>query len=110
MKLLKKQPLHDKLHKVKRILVIGDPGSGKNYLGERLASHFKILFKDMDDFIWKRRFNISRLKPERKKLLSTVVKKDSWLLAGVPASWMQSAVVSAQAIIILKESLFIEAI
>lgn len=103
-----KPPLHNKLHQVKRILIIGDPGSGKNYLGERLAAHFKISFKDMDDFIWKRRFDISRPKLERKKLLAKAVKKESWLFAGIPSSWMQSAIVSAQVIIILKESLFIE--
>jgi len=102
--------LHQKIHNCRKILILGEPGSGKNYLGEKIAVHLGLPFKDVDDIIWKRKFDIRRHRELRKKMVEAETKKEKWVFVGIPATWAQHSVDKAQVIIILRERILIEII
>jgi adenylate kinase family enzyme len=93
----------------RRILILGEPGSGKNWLGTRLAKRLKVKFQDLDDFFFIRKFDKPRPKHLRAKLCAQASKKSSWVMVGVPFSWIGPAVRRSQQIIVLKEKFVVEA-
>src|SRR3989344_5358093 len=85
--------------KYKRILIIGPAGAGKTKLARELSIKLKIPHKEIDDFIFIKKFNIFRDKEERKKLLKKYSKKEKWIIDGVSSSWTKNAFKRAQLII-----------
>lgn len=94
----------------KRIFILGDPGSGKNYLGQKLSVMRNIPFYDLDDIRFIRKFDIDRPKHLRKRMLKALVKKEKWVIGGVTYSWIEPALKRAQFIIILREKFLTECI
>ena len=93
---------------MKRILILGSSGSGKTYFGKILSKKLKIKQYDLDDIHYKRKFDISRTKEEKKKVLDKISKRPSWIITGVRFSWIDCAIKRADKIIILQRNVFIE--
>ncbi len=95
---------------MKRILIIGDPGSGKNYLANILSKRLKLRIYDLDDLRYKRRFDIPMPLNLRYKKLRILAKRRKWILAGVPYEWVGEALKRAELIIILREKFLLESV
>ncbi|MEM3154472.1 MAG: hypothetical protein QW165_02790 [Candidatus Woesearchaeota archaeon] len=93
---------------IRRIVVIGDAGSGKNYLSEILSSRLGIPFYDFDDLEWERKFEIPRSKNILNQMVGDIVKKDSWIVATIPHSWAMPAIVGARKIVVLNKPVFVD--
>ena len=88
----------------KKIFIIGDTGSGKTTLSKDLSVKFKIPCCDLDAIYWKVRFSALRGEDERRQLLSKVISKDEWVIAGIPEPWNRLALQEASSIVILERS------
>ena len=62
--------------KPRRILIFGNPGSGKTSLAKKLSFKTGIPWKDLDDFVWMRRFDTSRPRPARKRMLARILREN----------------------------------
>ena len=85
-----------------RILILGNPGSDKTRLAETLAHKTGIAWTDLDDLVWKRKFDIPRHRNQRKNMLARILKRKHWILAGTPSEWNTTAIPLARKIIILR--------
>ena len=94
----------------KRILILGAPATGKNFLAERISILARIKFYDLDDIYYRRKFDIPRPDHLRKRKLDRLSKNKSWIIGGLPFSWIGSALRRADMIIILKERFHIKVI
>ena len=66
---------------MKRILVIGCPGSGKSYFAKRLGAILNLPVIHMDNLYWKKdKTSISREELENK--LKPYLKQDAWIIDG----------------------------
>ena len=66
---------------MKRILIIGCPGSGKSYFAKRLGEITKLPVIHMDNIYWKKdKTSIS--KEELMKKLQPYLEKDEWIIDG----------------------------
>ena len=66
---------------MKRILVIGSPGSGKSTLSRKLSERLNIPCIHLDRLFWKPNW-ISTPKEEFDKLIQLELEKDSWIIDG----------------------------
>lgn len=70
--------------KFDRILIIGNAGSGKTWLGRALSQRTKFLLFHMDDIRWdKSGYNIRRSAVNIEKDLEVIKHQDTWILEGV---------------------------
>lgn len=68
----------------KRILIIGNSGAGKTWLGNVLSQRTKIPLFHMDKIRWAPKgYEIRRSLFDINKKLETIQKKDRWILEGV---------------------------
>lgn len=103
---MKKELKFNKM-KMKRILILGRAGTGKNWFGERLSKKLKIRFYDLDDFSWKKRFTVRRSDVERLRLLKSAIKKDKWIMGGWGTLKSNPVKEKADLIVILKANFFV---
>ncbi|WP_100489308.1 DNA topology modulation protein FlaR [Sporolactobacillus pectinivorans] len=68
-----------------KIHIIGSVGSGKTTLARNLSHQFNIPFYELDNVIWTRNVSgdIRRTDEERDKLLSAIIRSDTWIIEGV---------------------------
>ncbi|MBI2707286.1 MAG: hypothetical protein HYX35_03100 [Proteobacteria bacterium] len=67
-----------------RIIIIGNSGSGKSWLGKVLSQRRKIPLFHMDEIRWdKSGYEIRRLASDINKDLDAIKKQDQWILEGV---------------------------
>ncbi|MBN1275775.1 hypothetical protein JXA12_05825 [Candidatus Woesearchaeota archaeon] len=91
------------MKKAHRILILGAPGTGKNWLSERVSTALSIPFFDTDDIAWKRKYAQKRTHEEICALVEKNVVKDSWVIGSGARSYLESAVMRSTHIIILQE-------
>ena len=93
----------------KRIFIIGAPGSGKNWLAERLSKKSGIPYYDTDDIAWKKKYTIKRTHEEKCKRVDKISKQDAWILCSGGRTYLGNTPKRAQIIIILQEHIVREA-
>jgi SpoVK/Ycf46/Vps4 family AAA+-type ATPase len=57
-----------------RILILGAPGTGKNWTGERIAKNLGIPFYDTDDIAWKQKYTLKRSHKEKCEIINKIIK------------------------------------
>lgn len=84
----------------KRILIIGNSGSGKTWLGRALSESQMISLFHMDNIRWDQRgYEIRRLALDIEKDLETFKHQDQWILEGVFGKMAQSCLSFADLLI-----------
>lgn len=74
-----------------RILIIGNSGSGKTWLGRALSERKKIPLFHMDDIRWDQSgYEIRRSETDIERDLDAIKNKDQWILEGVFGKMAQS--------------------
>ncbi len=69
---------------MKRILIIGNSGSGKSWLAARLAERLTIREVNLDTIVWQPGgFNQKRLQHEIDHAIQTLAQEPSWAVEGV---------------------------
>lgn len=83
-----------------RIIIIGNSGSGKTWLGRALSENKKIDLFHMDNIRWDQSgYEIRRLATDIEKDLETIKNRDTWILEGVFGKMAQSCLSFADLLI-----------
>lgn len=93
----------------KRIHIIGGPGSGKSYLGRKLAKHFNLPQLELDDIFWDNTatsYGTKRPDTERDQLLHNFIRQPAWVVEGVYHKWLAESFNRADVVIVLNTSLW----
>ena len=96
--------------KIKRIHIIGGPGSGKSYASKLLSHSLKIPYYDLDELYFDRKAKKNWTKtPEkaRNKAFKKILKKDKWIIEGVYYKWVHNSFSEAEVIIVLNSNVYI---
>lgn len=89
---------------LKKIHIIGAPGSGKTYLSRKLAWTLGIELHDLDDAVWANEsgtYGVKRPEPVRDQKLASILAKPSWIVEGVYYSWLDASFQDADMIVII---------
>ena len=72
------------MSETKRVIIIGNSGSGKTWLGKALSRKMNISLYHMDNIRWDQRgYEMPRPTTDIEKDLQGLIKQDSWILEGV---------------------------
>ncbi len=98
---------------IRRIHIIGGPGSGKSYAARKLSSILNIKWYDLDDLYWHKKdkaFTKKTSEKQRNAEASKIAKKDSWIVEGAyTRKWVSPFVSKSDLIIILNPGTFTRA-
>ena len=89
----------------KKIHIIGAPGSGKSYLGKKLARHLSAPIQDLDDIFWDNNathYGIKASDQDRDAKLQAFISQPAWVSEGVYYKWVGPCFDATDAIIILQ--------
>jgi adenylate kinase family enzyme len=96
---------------IRRIHIIGGSGSGKSYIAQKLSSQIDIETYDLDNIFWDNSFDTfgKKANPEvRDFKLGEIISRDAWIIEGVYYAWLQRSFEKADAIFILKPSIYLQ--
>ena len=83
-----------------RTLVVGNSGSGKSWLAERIADRMRSPYIDLDSIHWlPGGYNIARERDEAVQLLRDAVKPDRWVIEGIYGSLVTEISTNSTALI-----------
>lgn len=91
----------------RKIHIIGGPGSGKSYVGARLAALYGLPVFDLDELFWDRRadrYGVKAPAEERDHALARILDGPAWIIEGVYYGWLSRSFEAAERIIILTPS------
>lgn len=88
---------------MKKMIVIGSPGTGKSTLAKKLADSLIIKLYHLDKLFWKPQWKMST-KEEQREILYDIVKQNSWIIDGNYSSTLDIRIKEADTIIYLKRS------
>lgn len=83
---------------MKRIVIVGNAGSGKSYLAQRLGAIHGIPVLDLDDLFWLRPgdYTTKRPKDQLASLVQSEQRKDAWVVEGVYGELVEPFLRTAQ--------------
>jgi hypothetical protein len=85
---------------VKRVLILGSPGAGKSWLGNRLAEALQLPLVRLDDLYWGPAW--SRPLPEDfERRLTEAVCAEQWIIEGNYHQWLGLRLCKSQAVVLL---------
>jgi len=95
---------------MKKIHIIGGPGSGKSYMAHRLAEILSCEHTDLDKLYWKDSTFSQRLDAtERTRCLTKITNGTSWVIEGAYcAEWLEPSFENADQIIILAPPVWLQ--
>ena len=99
--------------KFNRIHIIGGPGSGKSYMGKKLAKKFKCQHFDLDDIRMREDdtdYSKTRTEAESRKILRKLTRRKKWIFEGVYSDWVDTVFNKADRIIVLKPRKYLKAL
>lgn len=88
---------------MKKIIIIGSPGTGKSTLGKQLAKSLSVDIYHLDALFWQPNWQMSS-REEQQSILYDIVKKDSWIIDGNYSGTLDIRFDHADTIIYLKRS------
>ncbi len=68
---------------VKKIYIMGCPGSGKTTLARKLAREYKISFYELDKIVWDDDNHVKREKDDISNRFHKILRKKSWIIEDV---------------------------
>jgi adenylate kinase family enzyme len=89
---------------LRRIHIIGGPGSGKSFAAARLAELCGVSVTNLDDLFWNQRaggYNVQAPVEERMAALECVFDRKSWIIEGVYYSWLERSFREADAVLVM---------
>ncbi|OME76515.1 hypothetical protein BK120_28865 [Paenibacillus sp. FSL A5-0031] len=92
-----------------KIHIIGEVGSGKTYLAEKLSKQLDINYYQLDNVVWRRgeESDTRNSQEVRDAILGDIVNQEKWIIEGVHYKWVQRCFESADIIIYLETNVFI---
>ena len=90
---------------VNRIHIVGNCGSGKTYLADKLARHLLVPVCNLDDIYWDNASGKQgQFMPEdiRDQNLAAILQKQSWVIEGIYYKWLAQSFAAADVIIIIE--------
>lgn len=95
---------------LKKIHIIGGPGSGKSYMAKLISNKMNIKNYDLDNIFWDNSSDTFGTKADTKtrdEKLNDILLKESWIIEGVYYSWLSDSFDKANIIIVLKTNVYI---
>lgn len=92
-----------------KILIIGHPGAGKNFISDHLKEFLGLRLYDLDDVYYIRKFDKPRPKDRRIAMAKRIYSKRDWIACGVTFDYALLAAPCADVILVLKERFRVEA-
>src|SRR3989442_731214 len=90
---------------LRRIHIIGGPGSGKSYAARQLSRLLGIPAYDLDELFWDRaapRYGVRAEATERDTKLVAITQEVTWVIEGVYYGWLQPSFERADCIFVLR--------
>lgn len=84
---------------MERVFVIGNGGSGKTWLTEKLTAKLRIPTTHLDDLHWLPNFEGERPREERDRLVDEAANGDAWIMEGIYGSVLQRVFARVTALI-----------
>lgn len=93
----------------KKIHIIGSTGSGKTYLAKKCSERWNIPYFELDQVVWSGTVEMAGKNPPevRERLLSDIIKQETWIVEGVYYKWLSESFQSADMIIFLTTHLYV---
>ncbi len=88
--------------KAQRIYLIGAPGSGKTYLGQRLSKLLHISYYELDDLFFARKYDIKRDSVQRDRMFRDLISRKQWILDGVYPTWAADGLRKSDLVVLLE--------
>ena len=98
--------------KIRKIHIIGGPGSGKTYYACLLAEKLKIKDYDLDGIYWDNSADTYGVRADEKKrdaALKKILKNKSWIIEGVYYEWVLESFKQADLIMVLRPGVLLRA-
>jgi adenylate kinase family enzyme len=95
---------------LKRIHIIGGPGSGKTYAASQLSHLLGIKAYDLDDLFWDSTaqvYGVRALDADRDAKLIGIVRKTRWIIEGVYYRWLKPSFERADRIFVLGPNVYL---
>jgi len=91
---------------MKKIYIIGGPGSGKTFISKVISKKTGIPFFELDNIFWKDIFKYSQKEDQliRDKNFKEIVSRSSWIVEGSYYKWIDEGFKNADIIVILNIS------
>lgn len=91
---------------MKKIYIVGGPGSGKTYISKVLSKKINIPFFELDNIFWKDVGKYTQKEDAfvRDKKFIEIISRDSWVVEGSYYKWVDEGFKRADIIVILKIS------
>lgn len=70
----------------KKIRIIWASGSGKSTIATQLWNMFWYSVSELDDILYKKKYDIKRTKEDRKEILGRIISSETWIIEWVSAS------------------------
>lgn len=88
------------MRNIKKIAIIGNAGSGKSFLAQKLHTIFKLPVYHLDQYFWKPGW-VESDRTEYEKIHNALCDKDEWIIDGMNLRFLEYRVQKADMIIFL---------
>jgi len=95
---------------LKKIFIIGAPGSGKSYIARLLELSLNIKAHELDHLYWDpnvNRYGIPTDNITRTTMLNEIMSEPAWIMEGIYHDWTASCFEQAEIILLLKTSVWV---
>jgi len=95
---------------LRRIHIIGGPGSGKSYAARQLSQRLGIPAYDLDSFFWDsaaQRYGLRAPDADRDARLIAITQEPTWIIEGVYYRWLRPSFERADLIFVHRPNVFL---
>ncbi len=95
---------------MKKIHIIGGPGTGKSYISKIISQKLQIVFYDLDDIFWASDggYSIKEDKEKRQEKFEKILLGESWVIEGSYYDWIENGIKRADIVVVLQLNNFLK--